>query len=181
MGRGKWEGKPFWLLPWQEQIIRDLIGVVREDGTRQFRTAFIEISKKQGKEVALDTPIPTPDGFSTMGEIQVGDVVFSDTGQRCHVVAKSDVDYSEQAFRITFKDGEVIEAGENHQWFGEYTHGKRKPCIMTTRQIYEMPRSRGCFRFRIAVAGCMDYPVRNLPIELILWDIGLVTGMPVSL
>ena len=174
--KGVWEGKPFWLLPWQEQIIRDLFGTVKENGTRQFSTAFIELPKKQGKELALDTLIPTPDGFTTMGEIQVGDVVFSDTGQRCHVIAKSDVDYEEQAFRITFKDGEVIEAGENHQWFGEYTYGKRKPRIMTTRQIYEMPRSRGCFRFRIAVAGCVDYPVRDLPVDPYLMGYWLGNG-----
>ena len=47
--KGEWEGQPFWLLPWQEQIIRDIFGVVKEDGYRQFRTAYIEIPKKQGK------------------------------------------------------------------------------------------------------------------------------------
>ncbi len=47
--KGKWAGKPFWLLPWQEKIIRDVFGVVREDGTRQFRTAYVEIPKKNGK------------------------------------------------------------------------------------------------------------------------------------
>ena len=47
--KGKWDGKPFWLLPWQEQIIRDIFGIVDEDGHRQFRTAYIEIGKKNGK------------------------------------------------------------------------------------------------------------------------------------
>ena len=47
--KGKWDGKPFWLLPWQEQIIRDLFGIVKAEGFRQFRTAYIEIPKKQGK------------------------------------------------------------------------------------------------------------------------------------
>lgn len=47
--KGKWAGKRFWLLPWQEQIIRDVFGIVGEDGNRQFRTAFIEIGKKNGK------------------------------------------------------------------------------------------------------------------------------------
>ena len=47
--KGKWAGKRFWLLPWQEQIVRDVFGIVTEDGTRQFRTAFIEIPKKNGK------------------------------------------------------------------------------------------------------------------------------------
>ena len=47
--KGRWSGKPFWLLPWQEQIIRDVFGIVKEDGTRQFRTAYVEIPKKNGK------------------------------------------------------------------------------------------------------------------------------------
>ena len=47
--KGKWDGKPFWLLPWQEQIIRDIFGIVDEDGNRQFRTAYVEIGKKNGK------------------------------------------------------------------------------------------------------------------------------------
>ena len=47
--KGRWAGKPFWLLPWQEQIIRDIFGIVKEDDTRQFRTAYVEIPKKNGK------------------------------------------------------------------------------------------------------------------------------------
>ena len=47
--KGKWFKKPFALLPWQEQIIRDIYGIVKPDGKRQFTTAYIEIPKKQGK------------------------------------------------------------------------------------------------------------------------------------
>lgn len=47
--KGIWAGKPFFLLGWQEQIIRDLFGVVKADGSRQFNTAYIEIPKKNGK------------------------------------------------------------------------------------------------------------------------------------
>ena len=36
--KGKWAGKRFWLLPWQEQLIRDIFGIVKPDGYRQFRT-----------------------------------------------------------------------------------------------------------------------------------------------
>lgn len=47
--KGIWAGKPFFLFPWQEQIIRDLFGVIKENGYRQFNTAYIEIGKKNGK------------------------------------------------------------------------------------------------------------------------------------
>ncbi len=44
--KGQWSGQPFWLLPWQSQIIRDVFGIVKNDGMRQFRTAYVEIPKK---------------------------------------------------------------------------------------------------------------------------------------
>jgi phage terminase large subunit-like protein len=42
-------GKPFLLIDWQEQIVRDLFGTLKPNGYRQFNTAFIEIAKKNGK------------------------------------------------------------------------------------------------------------------------------------
>lgn len=78
-----------------------------------------------GKQVALDTPIPTPNGYTTMGAIAIGDIVFDERGKPCRVVAKSTIDYTERAYRITAKDGEVIEAGENHQWYGSTRAGKQ--------------------------------------------------------
>ena len=47
--KGTWAGRPFELIDWQEQIIRDLFGVLKPNGYRQFNTAYIEIPKKQGK------------------------------------------------------------------------------------------------------------------------------------
>ena len=47
--KGTWAGKPFKLMDWQEQIIRDLFGIIKPNGYRQFNTAYIEIPKKNGK------------------------------------------------------------------------------------------------------------------------------------
>ena len=47
--KGTWDGQPFELIDWQEQIIRDIFGVLKPNGYRQFNTAYIEIPKKQGK------------------------------------------------------------------------------------------------------------------------------------
>lgn len=47
--KGTWAGKPFKLLDWQEQIIRDLFGIIKPNGYRQFNTAYVEIPKKNGK------------------------------------------------------------------------------------------------------------------------------------
>ncbi len=47
--KGTWSGRKFELMDWQEQIIRDLFGVMKPNGYRQFNTAYIEIPKKNGK------------------------------------------------------------------------------------------------------------------------------------
>ena len=47
--KGTWSGKPFELIDWQEQIVRDVFGMLKPNGYRQFNTAYVEISKKQGK------------------------------------------------------------------------------------------------------------------------------------
>ena len=47
--KGTWAGKPFKLLEWQEKIIRDIFGILKSNGYRQFNTAYIEIPKKNGK------------------------------------------------------------------------------------------------------------------------------------
>lgn len=47
--KGKFHGQPFTLLPWQSQIIRDVYGTLKEDGTRQYKFAYLEIPKKNGK------------------------------------------------------------------------------------------------------------------------------------
>lgn len=47
--KGVWHGVPFDLLPWQDKIIRDIFGTVKEDGYRKYNTAYVEIPKKNGK------------------------------------------------------------------------------------------------------------------------------------
>jgi len=69
-----------------------------------------------GKLLNINTLLPTPYGFTSIGEVQVGDQVIDERGIPCCVVAKSDIDTTEQAYRITFSDGSEIEAGARHQW-----------------------------------------------------------------
>jgi phage terminase large subunit-like protein len=47
--KGTFQGQPFTLLPWENQIIRDVYGTVRADGLRQFQKVYVEIPKKNGK------------------------------------------------------------------------------------------------------------------------------------
>ncbi len=88
--KGKWAGKRFFLLPWQEQIIRDVFGIVKEDGNRQFRTAFIEIGKKNGKsELAAAVALyllyadnePSAEVYGAAADRQQASIVFDVANQ----------------------------------------------------------------------------------------------------
>lgn len=164
-----------------------MFGVVKEDGNRQFRTAYVEIGKKNGKQLALDTPIPTPSGFTSMGDLKVGDIVFDENGKPCHVVAKSEVDDTEQAYRMTFKDGSSIVAGERHLWNVEYIYGKPKAKQWTTGEIYQKTMAyRERFKdrpgvkreslIRIPVCGPLQTAAKDLPVDPYLYGYWLGNG-----
>jgi replicative DNA helicase len=69
-----------------------------------------------GKALALDTPLPTPTGWTTMGDVAVGDTLLGADGQPTRVVAATDVMTERPCYRVEFSDGTVIVADADHQW-----------------------------------------------------------------
>jgi len=69
-----------------------------------------------GKALALDTPLPTPTGWTTMGEVQVGDELLGADGRPTQVVAATDVMTGRPCYEIEFSDGTVITADAEHEW-----------------------------------------------------------------
>jgi replicative DNA helicase len=69
-----------------------------------------------GKLLAVDTPIATPAGWRTMGDLDVGDVVFDEQGQPCMVTEAFPTVIPPLAYRLTFDDGATILAGGEHKW-----------------------------------------------------------------
>jgi replicative DNA helicase len=78
-----------------------------------------------GKALALDTPLPTPNGWTTMGDVAVGDELLGDDGQPTRVVAATDVMLGRPCYEVEFSDGTVIVADAEHQWLTE-TRASRK-------------------------------------------------------
>ncbi len=69
-----------------------------------------------GKALALDTPLPTPTGWTTMGDVQPGDELIGADGQPTRVVAATDVMHGRPCYEVEFSDGTVIVADAQHQW-----------------------------------------------------------------
>ncbi len=64
-----------------------------------------EKGNPEGEALALDTPIPSPDGWTTMGALNVGDRVFDETGKIRHVIAISETWNNRPTYELTFNDG----------------------------------------------------------------------------
>lgn len=69
-----------------------------------------------GKALALDTPLPTPTGWTTMGDVRVGDRLLDAEGHPTTVVAATEVMTERPCYRITFSDGTTVVADAEHEW-----------------------------------------------------------------
>lgn len=147
-----------------------------------------------GKLLALDTPIPTPDGWTAMGALQVGDQVFDEAGRPCRVERIFD-EWADTAYRLWFSDGTSVDACSEHQWV-TWTHAERKrllrvgtvtefpdewsagKAVRTTEEIvetlYQGPRSdrNHC----IPTCGPLHLPDQELPIDPYLFGVWLGDG-----
>jgi replicative DNA helicase len=78
-----------------------------------------------GKALALDTSLPTPNGWTTMGDIAVGDQLLGADGRPTTVVAATDVLRSRPCYEVEFSDGSIIVADGQHQWLTETRASRR--------------------------------------------------------
>ena len=135
-------------------------------GKRYKRVVLVE-GAQGGKALALDTPIPTPQGWTTMGDVRVGDVLFDERGAQCVVTAMSQVQHNRDCYRVDLEDGTSIIASDDHRWLVRQTNGKRvTESVMTTAAMvavgvaYRDNRAR----FSIKVAGALEAAPAALPI-----------------
>lgn len=77
-----------------------------------------------GKALSLDTPLPTPDGWTTMGEVKEGDMVLGMDGKPTMVVAATGIQRNRKCFEVEFSDGSVIIADAEHLWLTETESGE---------------------------------------------------------
>lgn len=79
----------------------------------QENSAYFQILDYKG--LPLETPILTTLGWSTMGDIQIGDVVYDRFGEQTKVTAKSRIK-NKECYKITFDDKSTAECDDEHYW-----------------------------------------------------------------
>lgn len=134
---GKYNNQPFLLEPWQKFIIYNLFGwKKRKDNLRLIRNFYLELGRKNGKALDISTKIPTPNGYTTMGDLKVGDEVFDKDGNITKVTFVTPIKYNHKCYEVTFSDGEKIIADEEHNWLVDRWH-KNNFHVETTKEIID--------------------------------------------
>lgn len=136
-----------------------------------------------GKRIADYTPIPTPKGWKTVGDIQVGDYIFGKNGKLTKVLKL--YKNPEKIWKITFSDGRSIDCCGEHLW--QYSYRTQQGWISkveNTQTIYQRAKNnfkdldnRG-WRFRIPLNEPVDYPERTY--EISPYPMGLAIGIGVN-
>ncbi|MDA3631214.1 replicative DNA helicase [Saccharopolyspora sp. WRP15-2] len=153
-----------------------------------------------GKALALDTPLPTPEGWTTMGEVVVGDYLIGADGKPTKVVAATEVMHDRPCYEVEFSDGTVITADAQHQWLTD-TRASRKSAqaaaaghggtrnqrtfaeVRTTEEIAETLRCNTADRrlnHSVNAAQPIDLPERDLPLAPYVLGVWLGDGTSLS-
>lgn len=136
-----------------------------------YRLSINMISRQCGKALSLDTKIPTPTGWTTMGEVSVGDLVLGNDGNPTTVISATDVMYDHDCYDIKFDNGEIITADAEHLWevgCHKWVHATK---IMTTAEIIEYSENNKGVGFYITLTQAVKYENKALPINP--YDLGL--------
>lgn len=128
-----------------------------------------------GKALALDTPLATPTGWITMGEVQAGDFLVDSCGNPTKVLATTTVLYDRPCYLLTFADGAQVVADENHQWYinrkGILPNEESEAWQVTTKSLFAMRNTD--VKLQITSPG-------NLAVLIDLTNIQSVPPVPVK-
>src|SRR5690242_4449268 len=145
-----------------------------------------------GKALKLDTPLPTPTGWTTMGDVAVGDWLIGADGLPTRVVAATEVMFGRPCYEVEFSDGTVIVADAEHQWLTEtrssrksaqaaavgYNRTKNQRTFAAVRTTAEIAATLRCatqdrrLNHSVVNARALDLPDREFlvrPYTLVAW------------
>ena len=108
------------------------------NGLHSGQMVIVAARPAMGKALGLDTPLPTPTGWTTMGAVAVGDELCDAQGRPTRVVAATEVMLDRPCHEVFFSDGSTIVADAEHQWLTSTlagTKGQGGTRIRTTAEL----------------------------------------------
>lgn len=147
-----------------------------------FASMVVGAVPRMGKALALDTPVPTPDGWTTMGDLRDGDTVYDETGAPCKVVQAHPIRHDRRCYEVVFSDGSTIVADAEHLWQVETRSSrvhKRPEKVLTTEEMVDSVtvEKDGRLNYSVRVAGPLACPAAELPVSPYLLGAWLGDGV----
>ncbi len=112
------------------------------NGLHAGQMVIVAARPAMGKALALATPLPTPAGWTTMGEVAVGDELLDGRGLPTRVVAATEVLADRPCYEVEFSDGSVVVADAQHLWLTQPL-GCRVSVARRVRTTQELARTVG--------------------------------------
>lgn len=158
------EFEPIKLFDYQKELILSCI---------DNKSTIAEMARQAGKALPLDTPIPTPYGWTTMGALIPGDTIFDEHGQPTQVTGTSEIFKNHKCFKITFDDGTHVIADADHIWTVNRASSRNttKSHNKTTQELFEYgqphkdSRNKLVSKWKIPLAGAVNYPKKEISVD----------------
>lgn len=129
------------------------------------------------RPLSLDTPLPTPSGWTTMGEVEPGDWLFNEQGQPCRVLGLSPIYTQHACFKVTFDDGTSIIADGDHRWPVERKAPTQRDGQYVIWKTESVPtRLLMKHRYYLWNTRPLDLPEEDLPIDPYVLGVWLGDG-----
>ena len=127
------------------------------------------VARLEGKALALDTPVPTPNGWRAMADLRIGDDVFDERGRPTKVVDATPPTFDRPCREVVFSDDTTVVADAGHRWVtcdaNGRRRGRRRWGVRTTDEIAETLLVRGRRNHQVPLTEPVEYPVRDLPAD----------------
>jgi len=143
------------------------------------RFNICKMPRQTGKQLALDTKIPTPEGWTTIKELKIGDYIFGRDGNPSKVIGKSDIKEID-TYEIEFDNGEVIKACSDHLWKVSHSDWYHKEKVLKTKDIIKkflsLKKSSKSSSIYVNISNSLNLPDSNVPIDPYTFGVWLGDG-----
>ena len=123
------------------------------------------LPRQTGKALSLDTKIPTPTGWTTMGDLTVGDTILGPNGNAITVTFATDTMHDRTCYKVMFDNGDSVIADAEHLWTinSAYWDGKSK--TLTTEEILNYQKKSPMSSVYIPISSAIIGEQQQLPIS----------------
>lgn len=120
-----------------------------------------------GAALSIDTPLPTPYGWVTMGEVKVGDKLYDEMGKECTVTFCTEIMYGHDCYEVAFSDGSKIIADKEHRWSVKENNykGGNGIKVLTTGQMLPNYKKGNRNVYSVALTKALQTKIEKLPVS----------------